>query len=134
MEELNELIDRALYGNVNVAKVVNAMYKNKYRYTSNGTLYVYNEDLERWVVSQHGNELRLCLTNEVCLKFMDRAQYWLNESIRNHDPEMRERLGERNKKLMNIAVKLNQVNYNKSIIEAYKYFFADDSVIEPAVV
>ena len=134
MEDLNEFIDRAMSGgDIDIAKVVNAMYKNKYRYTSTGTLYVYNDDLERWVMSKHCNELRLCLTNEVCLKFMERAAHWLNESIRNQDLEMREQFGERNKKLMNIAVKLNQVNYNKSIIEAYKYFFADDSVIETVV-
>jgi len=134
MEELNELIDRVIFGgDIGIAKVLNAMYKNKYRYTITGTLYVYNEDLERWVVSLHGNELRLCLTNEVCLKFMERAAHWLNESIRNHDLEMRERLGERNRILLNIAMKLGQVKYNKSIIEAYKYFFADDSVIEPVV-
>ena len=130
---ISDLVDKCIGtdgAHYDVAKVVFAMYKDKYRFTTKDTWYMYREDMHRWVRTREGLKLRLILSNEVCLKFMERAAHWLNESIRNQDLEMRERFGERNKKLLNISTRLKQAGYKDSIMKECKSLFTDEKFEE----
>jgi len=130
---ISDLVDKCIGtdgAHFDVAKVVYAMYKDKYRYTTKETWYMYREDLHRWVRSQQGLQLRLILSNEVCVQFCTRAVHWLNESIRNQDGEMRERYQERHKKLLKIGTMLKQAGYKDSIMKECKGLFTDEKFEE----
>ena len=113
-----------------VAKVVYAMFKDKYRFTVKDTWYMYREDMHRWVRTREGLKLRLKLSNDVCVKFCERSVFWLNESIKHQDSEMRDRYAERHKKLMTIGTRLKQAGYKDSVMKECKSLFTDEQFEE----
>lgn len=125
------LIDRC-YGtdgaHFDVAKVVHALYKDRYRFTTKDIWYMFREDKHRWVRTREGLQLRLVLSNEVCSKFLDRASHWNREANRVH--EQKEIYENRSKTLMSIALKLKQTGYKDSLMKECKCLFTDEKFEE----
>jgi hypothetical protein len=128
-----DLIDKSIKTNgahYDVAKVVHAMYKDKYRFALKDTWYMYNDILHKWVRSKEGLKLRNILSVEVCGKFMARALYWNIESTRTNDDEQRTTFQERKDKLNIIAVKLKNASYKSSVMTECKALFTDEKFEE----
>ncbi len=107
-----------------VARVVHAMYKHQYRFTTKDTWYTYREDKHRWVRTKEGLQLRLILSRDVCPKFLERAQYWSAEAVRN--PDNQEKCIQNNRTLQEIALKLKTSGYKDSIMKECKAQFCDE--------
>jgi P4 family phage/plasmid primase-like protien len=128
-----DLIDKCIGSNgahYDVAKVVHAMYKDRYRFAMKDTWYLYNVHLHRWIRSREGLKLRNILSIEVCQKFMDRATYWNIESTRTTDDENKSKFQERNKKLLEIALKLKNTSFKNNIMTECKALFTDEKFEE----
>jgi P4 family phage/plasmid primase-like protien len=125
------LIDRCIGSDgahFDVAKVVHALYKDRYRFTSKDLWYTYKEEKHRWVRTREGLQLRIVLSNEVCSKFMERAMYWSTEAMRLQ--EGRDILEDKSKKLTSIALKLKQTGYKDSLMKECKCLFTDEKFEE----
>lgn len=121
------LIDRCIGSDgahFDVAKVVHALYKDKYRFTVKDTWYMFSEDKHRWVRTREGLQLRLVLSNDVCSKFMERATHWNREATRA--TEGRDVIEDKSKKLTSIAYKLKQTGYKDSLMKECKCLFTDE--------
>jgi P4 family phage/plasmid primase-like protien len=125
------LIDRCIGSkgaHFDVARVVHAMYKHQYRFTTRDTWYIFKEEKHRWVRSKEGLQLRLILSREVCMKFLDRAQYWNEQSIIHHDDQ--EKYQERARQLQDISLKLKSSGYKDSVMKECKAQFCDEKFEE----
>jgi P4 family phage/plasmid primase-like protien len=129
-----ELLDRAIGSDgahYDVAVVVHAMFKDRYRFTNKDIWYLYREDCHRWVRSKEGLKLRVVLSDKVCRKFMDRSIHWNGEAARSHqDEEQRERFESRSKKALQIGLKLKDAKYKDNIIKECKSLFTDEKFEE----
>ncbi len=125
------LIDRCIGtdgAHFDVARVVHALYKDRYRYTTSDTWYTYKDDKHRWVKNREGLQLRIILSADVCSKFMERSMYWSLEA-RAH-PENRDTLDDKSKKLTQIALKLKTTGYKDSVMKECKCLFTDEKFEE----
>jgi P4 family phage/plasmid primase-like protien len=131
---ITDLIDKSIGTNgahYDVARVVHAMYKDKYRFASKDTWYMYSDLMHRWVRSREGLKLRNILSVEVCQRYMDRSTYWNIESTRaGVDDENKSRFQERSKKLIEIALKLKNTSYKGNIMTECKALFTDEKFEE----
>jgi P4 family phage/plasmid primase-like protien len=121
------LIDRCIGSDgahFDVAKVVHALYKDRYRFTVKDTWYMFSEDKHRWVRTREGLQLRLVLSNEVCSKFMERAAHWNREAMKA--TESRDIIEDKSKKLTSIAFRLKQTGYKDSLMKECKCLFTDE--------
>ena len=129
-----DLIDKSIGTNgahYDVARVVHAMYKDRYRFAMKDTWYVYSDLSHRWLRSREGLKLRNILSVDVCGKYMERATYWNIESTRaGVDDEKKGTFQERNKKLLEIALKLKNTSYKNSIMTECKALFTDEKFEE----
>lgn len=107
-----------------VAKVVHALYKDRYRFTTKDVWYMFREDKHRWVRTREGLQLRLVLSNEVCSKFLERATYWNREAMKQDVTS--DTYVEKYKRLMSIALKLKQTGYKDSVMKECKCLFTDE--------
>ena len=121
------LIDRCIGtdgAHFDVARVVQALYKDRYRFTTKDLWYMFREDKHRWVRTREGLQLRLVLSNEVCSKFMMRATYWSEQALKVG--EGREIMESKSKTLASIALKLKQTGYKDSLMKECKCLFTDE--------
>ena len=111
-----------------VARVVHAMYKHQYRFTTRDTWYTFKEEKHRWVRSKEGLQLRLILSREVCSKFLDRAKYWTDQAanhLEDQDPFL-----SKSKQLTEIALRLKSSGYKDSVMKECKAQFCDEKFEE----
>lgn len=111
-----------------VARVVQAMYKDAYRFTGKDCWYTYRPEKHRWVRSREGLQLRLLLSEEVVKKFMERSIYWSNEALRNQ--EQRSLYDEKSRKLADIATQLKKSSYKDGVMKECKCLFTDEKFEE----
>lgn len=128
-----DLIDKSINtdgAHYDVAKVVHAMYKDRYRHASKDIWYVYSDVVHRWTRSREGLKLRNILSVDVCGKFMERALHWNLETTRTNDEELRKTFQTRKDKLNIICVKLKNASYKSSIMTECKALFTDEKFEE----
>ena len=132
-ESIISLIDKCLDtqgAHYDVAKVIHAMYKDQFRASSKDTWYMYSKEKHRWVRTKDGLKLRIILSNEVCNKFMYRALYWSNETMKITDHVQRDIYNAKTKTLNEICVKLKNSGYKDSIMKECKALFTDEKFEE----
>jgi P4 family phage/plasmid primase-like protien len=125
------LIDRCIGSDgahFDVARVVHALYKDRYRFTTKDVWYMFKEEKHRWVRTREGLQLRLVLSNEVCSKFLERAAHWNKEAMKFQ--ENRDIIEDKSKKLTSIAFKLKQSGYKDSLMKECKCLFTDEKFEE----
>lgn len=125
------LIDRCIGSDgahYDVAKVVHALYKDRYRFTSKDIWYVYKDEKHRWVRSREGLQLRNVLSNEVCMKFMERSMYWNTQGMQLQ--ENRDVMEDKTKKLNTIALRLKNSGFKDSVMKECKGLFTDEKFEE----
>lgn len=104
------------------------MYKEKYRFTSTNKWYTYDEDTQHWKVLKYSFELSMKLSIDVSRKFLERAEYWSNqsrESIDREDYNYSIMCQHRAKLLSDIGLKLRSHGYKNIIIKECKELFYD---------
>ena len=115
--------DKAHY---DVARVVQAMLKDDYRFTGMDTWYVFNRTLHRWVRTREGHKLRLELSTRVCGEFMRRSTYHSQQANIVAD-DQKEQVLKKSVQMHHIATCLKQNGYKESIIRECKALFTDDA-------
>lgn len=125
------LIDRCIGSDgahYDVARVVHALYKDRYRFTSKDMWYVYKDEKHRWVRTREGLQLRNVLSNEVCMKFMERSMYWNTQGMQLQ--EGRDIMEEKSKKVNTIALRLKNSGFKDSVMKECKALFTDEKFEE----
>jgi len=130
-ENVMTLVDACVGSNgahYDVARVVQGLFKDSYRFTGKDCWYTFKPEKHRWVRNREGLQLRLLLSNDVCKKFMERSLYWNNEAIRNQDN--RSSQDEKSKKLSEIAINLKKSGYKDGVMKECKCLFTDEKFEE----
>lgn len=131
-EVIIDLIDKSIGTNgahADIAKVIYEMYKNNFKYSKEEgskkyEWYYLDNETNSWKEMYEGYKLRNIINLEVSQKFMDRSSYWNIESTCNGiDDENKCRYQHRNRKLIEIALKLKNTGYKDSIIKECTYLF-----------
>jgi len=130
------LIDQCANSNgahFDVARVVHALYKDKYRFTVRDTWYTFIDARHRWVRTREGLKLRLILSCDVCTKFMERGAYWNTEASKageRGDEVSRSLHMAKSKTITEICVKLKSAGYKNSVMTECKGLFTDENFEE----
>jgi hypothetical protein len=132
----NEVIINAIDNSIgsngahsDIAKVVYEMYKHRFKYSKEEgskkyEWYYLDDDNSTWKEMYEGYKLRNIINFEICQKYMERSCYWNIESTTSGlSDETRCRYQERNRRLLEIALKMKNTNYKDSIIKECKYLF-----------
>jgi len=119
--------DQAHY---DVAKVVYALLKDEFRFTSRDVWYQYVRQLHRWKRTREGVALRKELSNRVCSEFMRRANYWASQANCSTNEQQKELNMKKHQELMSIANKLKQAGYKESVMKECKCLFVDETFEE----
>jgi P4 family phage/plasmid primase-like protien len=127
------LIDTALTtdgAHYDVAKVVQAIYKGEYKAVNKDTWYKYDKDCHRWVKAKEGLKLRKELSEEVCKKFMDRAQFFNQKVIETTDEGQKEVYNKRAQSAIKIALNLKKSAFKECVMKECKCLFIDEKFEE----
>ena len=127
------LIDNALStdgAHYDVAKVVQAIYKGEYKAVNKDTWYKYDKDCHRWVKAREGLKLRKELSEEVCRKFTERAQYYNQKIIETSEEGQKEFYNKRASSALKIALNLKKTAFKESIMKECKCLFIDEKFEE----
>lgn len=126
------LIDRCIGSegaHFDVARVVHAMYKDDYRFTTKDTWYMFKKEKHRWVRTREGLQLRMVLSCKVCTKFMERSIHWTQEAGRHTDAQA-DIFNDKAKKLNRISMQLKTAGYKDSVMKECKALFTDEKFEE----
>lgn len=130
---ITPLIDKCIKSDgahYDIAKVVEAIYKNEIK-TINKTLwYYYDKDKHRWRITTEGSILRIILSTEICPKFISRAQYWNSQSTHTTDEEQKDVCSDRAKKCLKIAQNLKNASFKDNIMRELRCLFMDEKFDE----
>ncbi len=132
-ESIIPLIDIALStdgAHYDVAKVVQSIYKGEYKAVNKDTWYKYDKDCHRWVKAREGLKLRKELSEEVCKKFADRAQYFNQKVIETNDEGQKEFYNKRAVSAFKIALNLKKTAFKESVMKECKCLFIDEKFEE----
>jgi P4 family phage/plasmid primase-like protien len=127
------LIDKSISSDgahYDVATVVHAIYKDKYRFTTRDTWYMYMDNRHKWVRTREGLKLRLLLSNDICARYLRRATYWTDKTRGVLDEKEREKYEGNCKKLMQISIRLKTAGYKDSVMKECKALFTDENFEE----
>lgn len=113
-----------------IACVVHALFKDKYRFTVKDTWYMYVEDKHRWLRTREGLKLRMVLSNDVWRRFADRSYYWAGESGKSTDQNDQERFNAKSKTLSEICTRLKSAGFKDSVMKECKALFTDENFEE----
>ena len=129
-ETITPLIDMAIKSegsHYDIAKVVQAQYKDEYKAVTKETWYKYDKKKHRWVKTREGLNLRKALSDEICKKFMERAQQ-LN-SIQSDD--VSKTLNQTKSEIaLKIALKLKNASFKDSVMKECKCLFIEEKFEE----
>ena len=113
-----------------IATVIHTIYKDRYRFTSKDTWYMFADEKHKWVRSKEGLKLRNILSTDICSRFMRRSMYWTEKARGAEDDESREKCESKSKKLLTISVKLKTAGYKDSVLKECKELFTDENFEE----
>lgn len=134
-ESIIPLIDQCIRSDgahYDVAKVVQAQYKDEFKSISKDLWYKYDKNKHRWVKTREGLNLRLILSTEICKKFIERTHQW-NTQLYNDNSNNEEQKAlndEKSKKCISIALKLKNASYKDCVMRECKCLFSEDKFEE----
>jgi len=127
---LIDLCIRSDGAHYDIAKVVQAIYKDEIK-TINKTLwYHYDKDKHRWKITTEGSILRIILSTDICKKFIERAHYWNSQCYVMDDPEQKDINSEKAKKCLKIAQQLKNASFKDNIMRELRCLFMDEKFDE----
>lgn len=113
-----------------IAKVVQGIYKGEYKAVNKDTWYKYDKNCHRWVKAKEGLKLRKELSEEVCKKFIERAQYYNSKLLTTTDDGQKTVYDNKAKSALKISLKLKQSGFKESIMKECKCLFIDEKFEE----
>jgi P4 family phage/plasmid primase-like protien len=113
-----------------IAKVVQGIYKGEYKAINKDTWYKYDKNYHRWVKAKEGLKLRKELSEEVCKKFIERAQYYNTKIYSTTDEGQKQIFDNKAKSAIKISLKLKQSGFKESIMKECKCLFIDEKFEE----
>lgn len=113
-----------------VATVIHAIYKDRYRFTTRDTWYVFMDNKHRWVRSKEGLKLRNVLSTDICGRFLKRCIYWTEKARGCDEDSERDKFDAKSKKLMGISIKLKTAGYKDAVMKECKSLFTDEKFEE----
>jgi P4 family phage/plasmid primase-like protien len=113
-----------------IAKVVQAIYKDEVKTVNKTMWYLYNKDKHRWNISTEGAVLRNILSEKICRRFINRSHYYTSQGFANENPEQKDLFEERAKKSLKIALNLKNATFKDHIMREVRCLFMDEKFEE----
>ena len=113
-----------------IAKVVQALYKDEVKTVDKTRWYYYDKERHRWKASVEGSVLRIKLSTEICKKFIERGHYWNSQGSGDDNPEQKELYSQRSTKCLKIATKLKDTSFKENIMKELRCLFMDEKFEE----
>jgi P4 family phage/plasmid primase-like protien len=132
-ESIVPLIDIAMKSDgahYDIAKVVQAIFKDEVKTVNKTVWYHYNKDKHRWKISTEGAVLRNMLSTEICDKFSQRAHFWNSQAFMEQMQEQKDLYSERAKKCLKIALQLKNASFKDNIMRELRCLFMDEKFEE----
>lgn len=126
---LIDLCIRSDGAHYDIAKVVQAFYKDEIKTVNKTTWYNYDTDKHRWKLTTEGSILRISLSEDICKKFIERAHYW-NSQMFGVSEEEKDVNNERAKKCIKIALQLKNAAFKDNIMRELRCLFMDEKFEE----
>lgn len=137
----NEIIDESIIplidlcvrsdgAHYDIAKVVQAIYKDEIKTVNKTLWYHYDKEKHRWKITTEGSVLRIILSTEICKKFIERAHYFNSQGFVEDSEEMKALNSERAKKCLKIAVQLKNAGFKDHIMRELRCLFMDEKFDE----
>lgn len=137
----NEIIDESIIplidlcvrsdgAHYDIAKVVQAIYKDEIKTVNKTLWYHYDKEKHRWKITTEGSVLRIILSTEICKKFIERAHYFNSQGFGEESEEMKALNSERAKKCLKIAVQLKNAGFKDHIMRELRCLFMDEKFDE----
>jgi len=141
ISKYNEIIDNSIIplidmcirsdgAHYDIAKVVQAIYKDEIKTVNKTLWYHYDKDKHRWRITTEGSVLRIILSTDICVKFMERSRHWNIQSFNNEDQEQKDVNIERAKKCLKIATQLKNASFKDNIMRELRCLFMDEKFDE----
>ena len=111
-----------------IAKVIQAQYKDEFKAISKDVWYKYDKKKHRWVKTKEGLYLRRALSDEICRKFIDRAQHY--NHLMSNNAENRELNNKKSQDAQKIALKLKNATFKDQIMKECKCLFIEEKFEE----
>jgi P4 family phage/plasmid primase-like protien len=127
---LIELCIRSDGAHYDIAKVVQAIYKDEVKTVNKTLWYHYNKDKHRWKITTEGSVLRNILSTDICKKFIERAHYWNSQTYAEMSEEQKDLFSERAKKCLKIAQQLKNATFKDHIMRELRCLFMDEKFDE----
>jgi P4 family phage/plasmid primase-like protien len=127
---LIEIAVRSDGAHYDIARVVQAIYKDEVKTVNKCMWYHYNKDKHRWKISTEGAVLRNVLSEEICRKFTERSHYYNIQAFSNATIEQRDLFEERAKKGLKIALNLKNATFKDHIMRELRCLFMDEKFEE----
>lgn len=132
-DSITPLIDlcvRSDGAHYDVARVVQAIYKDEIKTINKTVWYQYDKEKHRWKITTEGSSLRIILSTNICKLFIERAHYWNNQSYDTSDNEQKDINTEKSKKCIKIAQQLKNASFKDSIMKELRCLFMDEKFEE----
>jgi P4 family phage/plasmid primase-like protien len=113
-----------------IAKVVQAIYKNEIKTVNRTIWYKYDKDKHRWKITTEGSALRIILSEDICGKFIQRAHHWNCQASNTHDDNEKDVFSDRSKHCMTIAKQLKNSSFKTNIMKELQCLFMDEKFDE----
>ena len=143
----NEIIDEAIFNLIDIAinsqgahydiaKVIQAQYKDEYKAVSKDIWFKYDKRKHRWVKTREGLYLRKALSDEICKKFIERSQYYNYQTLNSANSTDSSVLSSkavhevRAQEAQKIALKLKNASFKDHIMKECKCLFIDEKFEE----
>lgn len=137
----NEIIDESIIplidlcvrsdgAHYDIAKVVQAIYKDEIKTVNKTLWYHYDKEKHRWKITTEGSVLRIILSTEICKKFIERAHYFNSQGFGEDSEEIKALNSERAKKCLKIAVQLKNASFKDHIMRELRCLFMDEKFDE----
>ena len=113
-----------------VARVVQAIYKDEIKTVNKTVWYQYDKEKHRWKITTEGSTLRIILSTNICKKFIERAHYWNSQSYDIDDSEQKDINSDKAKKCLKIAQQLKNASFKDHIMRELRCLFMDEKFEE----
>ena len=138
----NEIIDETIFSLIDIAissdgahydiaKVIQAQYKDEYKAVSKDLWYKYDKRKHRWAKTREGLYLRRALSDDICRKFIERAKHYNHLLINAYNEDGSKTVNdEKAKKAQKIALQLKNASFKDHVMKECKCLFIDEKFEE----
>jgi len=138
IDRYNEILDESILplleqsiksdgAHYDIAKVIYSQYKDEFKAVSKDTWYQFDRRRHRWIKTKEGLSLRKIFSDNICQKYINRANYYNNLMAKDEEKPIND---EKGKKAMKIALKLKNAGFKDSIMKECRCLFIEEKFEE----